>query len=344
MASAIVRADPARADLSQDLIKPRAIAPGDTIALVAPASSASEELVNNAEATLTEMGYRVVRKPDIALREAYLAADDETRAKEFMDAWLDPEVDVVFPVTGGYGAMRILDRLDYEAIRANPKPMMGFSDITALHLAINKHAGVVTYHGPNIIFLLRRDDNDRSYAQGVVSSMLLKQEGSRGAEPTETHFEYDLSNITLEPRAIVPGRASGRLTGGNLSLVAALMGTPYEIETQGKILFLEDVNEAPYRVDRMLSTLELAGKLDGPAAVILGDFRDRNDSEERGENRSTYDAVFERYFAGKPYPVMISFPVGHIVENAVMPMGIMAEVDTAGPTLRLLEEPIIYTD
>jgi muramoyltetrapeptide carboxypeptidase len=334
LGTAIVRADSAR-----ELIKPRAIQPGDTIALVAPASPASNELVDNAETTLLELGFNVVRKPNVTQRTAYLAGDDETRASTFMEAWLDPEVDAILPVTGGYGAMRILDQLDYEAIRQNPKPMMGFSDITALHLAINKHAGVVTYHGPNIIFLLRRDGIDRSYAQQTAERLLLRHNGIQGASVDSEPFQYDLESISLDTRALVHGRASGRLTGGNLSLVAALMGTPYEIETEGRILFLEDVNEAPYRVDRMLCTLELGGKLDSPAAVILGDFRDR-DADEEDENRSTYEAVFDRYFSTRQYPVLVDFPVGHILENAVLPVGVLAEVDTAEPTLRLLESPV----
>ncbi len=328
-----------RAESERELIKPRAIQLGDTIALVAPASPASNELVDNAETTLLELGFQVVRKPNVTQRAGYLAGDDETRATTFMEAWLDPEVDAILPVTGGYGAMRILDRLDYEAIRANPKPMMGFSDITALHLAINKRAGVVTYHGPNIIFMLQRDGVDRSFAGQTAERILLRTTGAQGVSPEPTPIQYDLESISLDTRALVHGRASGRLIGGNLSLVAGLMGTPYEIETDGRILFLEDVNEAPYRVDRMLCTLELGGKLDNPAAVILGDFRDR-DAEKQDDSQSTYAAVFDRYFGARQYPVLIDFPVGHIIENAVLPVGILAEVDTAGPTVRLLESPV----
>jgi muramoyltetrapeptide carboxypeptidase len=329
------------ADEPMEIIKPRAVRIGDTVALVAPASSASTEMVDNAEKVLTEMGFKVVRKPNVTERTAYLAGDDEVRARTFMEAWLDPEVDAVLPVTGGYGAMRILDQLDYEAIRANPKPMLGFSDITALHLAIGKKSGVVTYHGPNIIYLLKQDGTDRSWAQGVAEQILFDHPtGKDGGEG----FAYDWGGTSLTPRALSPGRGEGRLVGGNLSIVAALMGTPYEIETDGQILFLEDVNEAPYRVDRMLCTLELAGKLDKPAAVILGDFRDRESNTGEADAGSTYAAVFEHYFNGKSYPVLVDFPVGHITENAVMPVGILAEVDAAGPTVRLLENPIIYSE
>ncbi len=148
-----------------------------------------------------------------------------------------------------------------------------------------------------------------------------------------------MSEPDIPTETIAPGRASGRLIGGNLSLVHALMGTPYEIETEGRILFLEDVNEAPYRVDRMLSTFQMAGKLDGVAGVVLGRFT-RADPEDP-DRSFTHREVFEHYFAHRDYPVVFNFPVGHVQDNATLPVGALAALDAEAGTLTLLENPVV---
>lgn len=323
----------------QPMTKPKALAPGDTIAIVAPAYPLNEERIALVKKRLEEQGFKVKLMPNIFERTGFLAGPDEVRAKYFMEAWLDPEVDAVMPGTGGYGAMRVLNLLDWEAIAKHPKMLTGFSDITALHLAFQAKTNFVTFHTPNPMWGLGSDNGFHPQAgkyfwRNLLSSEYFDEKGERLKEG----WVYDTSAATTAPLTLAPGQARGRLTGGNLSLVAALMGTPYEIETKGRILFLEDVGERPYRVDRMLSQLDLGGKLDGLAGVVLGRFS-KCDPEDPAKE-FTCDEVLMHYFKGRPYPVVWNYPVGHIVDNTTLPVGAMAELDADGRRLTLLEDPV----
>jgi len=263
-----------------------------------------------------------------------------------MEAFTDPEVDAIFPGTGGYGTTRMLDLLDYKAIRRNPKVFIGFSDITALHLAIQARAGLITYHSPNPMWGLGSPDNlpafswryffrpltgiDRfeRFADGAAAG-----EGGGGDAP-KAHEPYviELDDEVPPPRVMVAGRGRGRVTGGNLSLISATMGTPYEIDTRGRILFIEDVGEDPYKVDRYLSQLRLAGKLDHLAGAILGKFTRRSSESDKPADPPEYDheAVLRDYFEGLGVPVVLEYPAGHFKFNATLPINGMVELDTTG--------------
>lgn len=318
------------------LVKPPALAPGDTIAFVSPARWMNPESVEVARKALEERGYIVRIDPEVNARHGYLGGTDEVRARTLMAAFENPEVDAVFPLTGGYGTTRMLDRLDYDLIRRNPKILIGFSDITGLHLAIQKKAGVATFHSPFPAYMYAADGVDRSYPQNAFWTALEDSAYRERSQPG--YLVAPVDEATTPTATLVPGIARGRLVGGNLSLVHALGGTPYEIETDGRILFLEDIREAPYRIDRMLSQLELSGKLDRPAGVVLGMFN-RCETDDP-ENEFTLRQVFDRYFADKPYPVVVNFPVGHVLPNATLPVGAMAELDATNGTLRILENPV----
>ena len=281
---------------------------------------------------LHEMGFKTRVPADLYRKRGYLAGTDQERAAEFMAAWADPQVNAVFPVTGGYGCTRMLDGLDYQAIRANPKILAGFSDITALHLAIARKSGLVTFHSPNLMYGLGSTPDLSPFAGRLFWRTLLAEEYVAGGQGYAIEIPEP-----LRPKRMVSGQARGRLIGGNLSLISALMGTPYEIQTRGRILFIEDVDERPYRIDRFLSQLRLAGKLDEAAGIILGQFTgcvpDKEDS-------LSLDQVLEDYFRSSKVPVVRDFPLGHFKNNATLPVGCLAELDADAGTLRLLENPV----
>lgn len=323
----------------ESFVKPKAIRPGDTIALVAPAYPLRAEKVDLVETRLIALGFKVKKSPNLLTRYGYLAGSDEERAQALMDAFRDPEVKAIFPGTGGYGVSRILDRLDYDVIRANPKMLIGFSDITGLHLAIAKKCNLITFHSPNPLWGLGNEEGMDPFAESLFWRAIRADSyfGSDGKR-LDPGWVYSMDGATTQPKTLVPGVGRGRLIGGNLSLIAALMGTPYEIETENRILFLEDVGEAPYRVDRMLAQLEMAGKLDSLAGAILGQWSKCVADEP--ENSLTLDQIFDRYFGRRPYPVVKDFPVGHVRQNATLPEGVEAELDAATCRLRLLEDPV----
>jgi muramoyltetrapeptide carboxypeptidase len=322
----------------EDFVKPKALEPGDTIAIVAPAYPLNEGRTNLAIQRLEERGFKIKTSDNLYTRYGYLAGKDEVRAREFMEAVLDPEVDAIFPGTGGYGVSRILDLLDYDAIRAHPKIIIGFSDITGLHLAINARSRLITFHAPNPMWGLGSKENLDPLAAKMFWRALLAESYPDSRSRIAPGWTYPVDEATSKPRTITAGIGRGRLIGGNLSLVAALTGTPYEIETRDRILFLEDINEAPYRIDRMLAQLKLAGKLDDLQGVVLGHWR--NCVADEPEDSLTLEQIFDHYFKDRGYPVIAGFPVGHVRENVTLPEGAMAELDGAACRLTVLENPV----
>jgi muramoyltetrapeptide carboxypeptidase len=314
----------------EGMIWPAPLRPGDTIMFVAPAGPLDRERMARARQRLEARGYRVVERDDLFFEEGYLAGDDARRADELMQAFLDPDVDAIFPGTGGYGTMRILERLDYAAIRAHPKILVGFSDITALHAAINRRAGLVTFHGPSPMWTLGGADAPTTFTEHYFFRALEDPSG----------YEIEIPAESPQPFAWGTGRATGRLVGGNLSMISALEGTPYAIDTRDAILLIEDVGEAPYRVDRMLRQLQLAGKLQQLRGAIIGQFTrvyDREADEEREDPRYTAEGVIRQYFENLGIPVLVNFPVGHHSMNGTLPMGGLVEVDAAEARLAVLE-------
>lgn len=316
-----------------DPIKPPALKKGGTVALVSPAKGTTQERIGFITKGLEKMGYSVKEFGAVTGQWGYLSESDEERAAAIMTAWRDPEVDAIFCTIGGYGTTRFVDMLDYPYIQKHPKIITGFSDITGLHLALFKQAGIVTFHSPTTQYVYGGDFEARRVATPSFWNTIAEERVKDSPPPV-----YTSDDFTSKVETLVPGVAKGRLVGGNLSLVHALQGTPYEIETDGRILFLEDVGEEPYRIDRMIQNLELSGKLENPAGVILGLWR--GCEPENPERSFTPGEVFEQYFAGRPYPVMKNFPIGHVEENITMPLGVMAEMDAGAGKLRLLEHAV----
>jgi muramoyltetrapeptide carboxypeptidase len=338
----------AQEEKQKEWIKPRGLKPGDTIMFVAPAAPVEMPALLEYARSLEKAGYKVVIPKGINRKSGYLAGSDDERAAELNAAIRDPKVRAIFPLRGGYGLTRILDRLDYAALRRDPKIITGFSDLTALHLAIARQARVVTFHSPMSLRELWQPKKEFAFAATSFRRAVF-------ADQYKDEVGYTIALPSDQPRPIkvVGGKARGRLLGGNLTLISSTLGTPYAIEPKGAILFMEDVNEAPYRVDRYLSQLRLAGVLDAVAGVVLGNFTnpphptlspkdDGGEGRARGEAKEAkeIERVLREYFAGAKVPVVMNFPVGHVANNATLPHGALVELDGDAVSLRLLENPV----
>jgi muramoyltetrapeptide carboxypeptidase len=314
---------------SADWVRPPALKPSDTIAFVAPAGPAELPPLRAYAAQLEQGGYRVIVPQGIEHRKSgYLAGTDEERSAELNRMIRDPKVRAIFPVRGGYGLTRILDRIDYAALRADPKIITGYSDLTALHLAVARQARLVTFHSPMPMSNLWQGDKPQfAFADESFRRAVFADQYKRG----ETGYTIAVPR-DARPVKLVGGTARGRLVGGNLTLICATLGTPYALQPRGAILFVEDVNEAPYRVDRSLSQLRLAGILDDVAGVVVGSFSGRDPVE--------LDRVLREAFGRLKVPVIVKFPVGHTPLNATLPHGGLVELDADRSTLRLIEDPV----
>jgi muramoyltetrapeptide carboxypeptidase len=299
------------------LAKPRAVAPGATLGIAAPGGPVDPDRLAEGEARLVAAGYRTLRRDDLLARRGYLAGDDARRAKEMMELVQDPRVDAVVCARGGYGCDRILHLLDAATVREAAKPIVGYSDVTALLLWLRRRAGLVGFHGP---MLDRGADTDPASLEA-----LLGQLSGGSALP-----------LVLAGRAMGGGRARGRLVGGSLTLLAASLATPWELDTRGAILLFEEVNEAPYRIDRMLQQLRAAGKLTRVVGVGVGDVSSCVD--ERYGAR-TVD-VIEELVRPLGVPLVLDLPFGHVRTNATWPLGVRAELDGDRGLLRILEHGV----
>ncbi|MFC6337807.1 LD-carboxypeptidase [Pseudomonas sp. CCM 7891] len=290
------------------------------IGLIAPAGPATLDTAK-AQQWMHARGYTLRVFPGVGQRDGYLAGSDEVRLNDLHAAFADPEIDAIFCLRGGYGSPRLLDRLDFHLLAANPKPFVGYSDITALHLAINRYAGFVTFHGAMLNADLLGEKQ-----QPTESSLFSLLRGQLGTGSVLAHpVAYPLT--TLEP-----GIASGRLLGGNLSMIAATLGTAYEIDAEGIILFIEDVNEPLYRIDRLLTHLHLAGKLAQVAGVVVGDVA--------GVDNSALEGLLRQTFAPLCIPVLSGWRSGHCDPNLTLPMGALVRLD-AGEKRLVLEQDVV---
>ena len=312
-------------------LTPRALKPGDTVAIVAPAGPAVTAVVLKYAKQLEKAGYKVVLPQGGERKQGYLAGTDKQRADELNAALRDAKVRAVMPCRGGYGLTRILDRIDYAALRKDPKIITGYSDLTALHLAAARKARVVTFHSPMPMYDLWNEEKPFAFAGESFRRAVFAARYPKG----ENGYAIALPDDQPAPVKLARGKARGRLVGGNLSLICATLGTPYAVEAKGNLLFLEDVHEAPYRIDRMLSQLRLAGILDSVNGVILGGFTTKS-----AKDAKAIEGVLREYFGKSKAPVLMNFPVGHQAHNATLPHGAAAELDADKGALRLLENPV----
>ncbi len=301
---------------------PKKIIQGDLLAITAPSSPLEQKLVIQAKEALEAWGFQVKLGVSCFEDKGYLAGTDQLRAQELNEFFDDDSIKGVICLRGGYGALRILDKLDYKMIEKNPKVFIGFSDVTALHIALQQQCQLVTFHGPMALHMAQGLDPISKAllfrAVGLPKAMGVLGKGLSG------DFQF-----------LVPGTAQGQLVGGNLTLVTATLGTPYEIDTKNKLLFLEEVGEAPYRIDRMLTQLGLAGKLSDAQGVILGDF-----NFDQGELPGPWPILYERLEPFKK-PVLWGLRAGHCIPNITIPLGVKARLSSHNNTLEFLEGAVL---
>ena len=321
-------------DSSSIMQKPPALLVGDTIAFCAPSGFLDSVRMSLAKTRLEEKGFHIIREDSIYRRWGYLAGTDAQRASELMSYFKDKSVRAIFPGTGGYGSTRILSMLDYDIIKSNPKIFIGFSDITALHIAFNQLANLITFHTPNPMYGLGSKKGLDPISELYFWSLLMNSNDYNYEIP------FDLYGDSLKVQTMVPGIASGKLVGGNLSLICSTMGSVYEAKTMGSILFIEDVGEAPYRIDRYLSELKLAGKLDLVNGIIIGRFSRRETEAPDSSTDFQMHQVFQQYFSKMKVPVIFNFPSGHGSKNVSLPLGCIVEINTDDEIFKVLESPI----
>ena len=313
-----------------DLIRPRNLAPGDTIGITAPASAPpNPRTLDVGVAALERLGYRVKLAKHARARNGFLAGTDRERAADLMSLFTDRAVNAILCVRGGYGAGRLVPLLDYGVIRRHAKIFIGYSDVTVLHCAFLAQAGLVSFHGPMLAGDFARD---RMPAFTLESFRRTLERGHAG----DVAAGYHAKTVKVLRR----GRARGHLVGGNLSLLCSLVGTPWLPDFRGRILFLEDVGEQPYRFDRMLTHLLNAGLLQQVSGIAVGLNADCEDpkAKESKEYRQTVADVLRERLRPLKVPVVTGLPFGHTPVNATLPVGVMATVDGDAGQL-LLEEP-----
>lgn len=312
--------------------KPPRLQPGDVVGLVEPAGFTDDSFdLALVEETIRAMGLTPKAGAHLADRHGYLAGTDADRAADLNAMYADPAVKAVFAVRGGWGCARILPYLDWPTIRANPKLLIGFSDITALHLAFAARARFTTIHGPNA-----------ASSWGKMSWNGFRALVFDGATPLYSNpvgTEDRLVQRTGRVRTFHPGKARGRLLGGNLSVLCALIGTPYLPDFNGAILFIEDVSEAEYRIDRMLTQLGQAGVLGKVAGVVFGQCTGCGGSSP-SYGGFTLSQVLEQHLAPLGVPAFQGATFGHVANQISLPVGMAAEIDATAGTIRILEAAV----
>jgi len=306
------------------LIRPRGLVDGSTIAIVAPCGPVTSDHLTVAEDTLTSWGFRPVRDPDVLARSAsgYLAGGDAVRAAALMRAFADPSVDAILCARGGYGATRILDLLDPDVIRQHPKLLIGFSDVTALHLYLARTVGLVSLHGP------------------VAKSFRLHGEGSADDAVSLEHLRRALraerGAFTIDGlRSVRAGEAHGPLLGGNLSLITAMLSSPHCPDLTGSVLLLEDIGEPDYRLDRLLTQVRTSERARHLGGIVLGEFTEcAGVYIDEGGIEGFVDALASEFAC----PVVAGFPAGHGARNVAMPLGVAVELDATRGAVHVPED------
>lgn len=304
--------------------KPKRLTAGDRIAVIAPSSPVDHEKLKLALESIEFLQLTPVLYPSCTLSHGYLAGTDIQRAMDVNNSFQDGSIDGIFCVRGGYGASRILPQIDLEIVNANPKVFLGYSDITALHILFNQACRLITFHGPMPSTGYATLD---PYTLRWLTSSLFSGQGAVQIEQPKG----------FQTRTIFPGEASGIITGGNLSLLVSTLGSPYEIDTKGKILFLEETEEQPYKIDKSLTALALAGKFDDCAGIILGTWSDCTPSEDDPAGFLTLAEVFDEVVRPYRKPTINNFRSGHVYPQITIPMGIKVKLDATSGVVSFLE-------
>ena len=318
-----------------NIIKPKRLQKGHTIGLIAPASHFdSKERIQIAVEVLESLGFQVKKGFHLYSRYGYFAGNDEERAADISDSFNDPSVDGLVCLTGGWGSSRILPYLDFEVIQNNPKVLLGFSDITSLLNGIYAKTGIVTFHG------LVADMNFSSYSLEEFNKVVMLGESNIFlGSPNPIEKQVGIINRKNRVSCLFPGIATGQLIGGNLTLISHLIGTPYLPDFNQKILFLEEVNEEVYRIDRMLTQIKLSGKLKELAGIVFGKFT-RCDPSNHHATQFTLEEILENFTNELGIPAVTGLMFGHYEDQTTLPIGCNVELDANHRTLKLLEAAV----
>jgi len=303
--------------------KPKSLRIGDKVAVVAPSSATDSASLEKAEKKLKAMGLNPVMFPTCYTNYGHLSAPDEMRAKDVNDAFRDESIKGIICLRGGYGTPRILNKLDYEMIAENPKVFVGFSDITALHVAFNQICHMTTFHGPMATSNFAKFKNEDVLFEPYTYNSLQRNIFTN--EPAGEH-----KNSGDEPLSFFCCKdAEGELIGGNLTLLVSTMGSPYELDARGKILFIEEVNEPIYKIDRMLTTLALAGKFEQCAGVVFGTFTgcEREEKAYEGGLDLTLEEVINNTVVPFGKAVVYNFKAGHSFPQPTLAFGTNVKID-----------------
>lgn len=316
------------------VIRPRRLAEGDTVGLVAPANATflSGELQIAVE-SLEALGFKVAIGPHLRDRHGYLAGQDKDRAADINASFADPAVRAVLPIRGGWGSSRVLPYIDFDSIRRHPKVVVGFSDISALLLGIHAQTGLVTFHGPN--GMGRWDARSVDYFRRV----LMLGEAVSFDNPRELSDRNALTPVDHRIQTISGGRARGRLIGGNLTVLTTIVGSPYLPVWDGAILFCEDVNEQYYRVDRMLTQLKLAGILSRIGGFVFGTCSECGPGDD-AFGALTLEEIFADHIRPLGIPAWSGAMIGHAMTQWTLAEGIEVEIDADAGTIRMLEPAV----
>ncbi|PKL90128.1 MAG: LD-carboxypeptidase [Ignavibacteriae bacterium HGW-Ignavibacteriae-2] len=316
-------------------IKPNMLKEGDTVGLIVPGSFITEEELFESVANLEKLGLKSYYTENILAKKGYLGGTDEQRVSDLHHMFENKEVKGIVCARGGYGCNRILPMINYDLIKNNPKILIGYSDITALLYAIYAKTGLISFHGP--VGISTFNDFSLGYMKQTLMERLDRQFLiSSEEDKTKEDPAYKIYTIA-------PGVAAGELVGGNLSIAVSLLGTPYDVDYSGKIVFLEDIGEKPYKIDRMLTELLLAGKLQKASGIVLGVFVD---CEIGNDDRSIQDSlnlrqVLEDRLATLGIPVIYGLSFGHIANKFTLPFGINAKLNTLDESIALQEPSVI---
>ena len=315
------------------VIKPKRLKVGDKLAIVAPGSYISEEELQDSIKNLNQLGFETTHSEKILLQSGYFAGSDNDRAEDLMEKFSDKSIKGIICARGGYGCARILPMLDYNVIRSNPKVLIGYSDITALLYGIYQKSGLVTFHGP----VGTSTFND--YSVNNFKKVLINPERTSLLPNSTSGDDENVYGVT----SIVNGKGKGRLVGGNLSIMVSLIGTEFDVDYSNKIIFIEEIGEEPYRVDRMLTQLLHAGKFENTSGVMMGIFRKCEVKENSDLTAKSFNLmeVLKDRFENLKIPVVYGMSFGHVKDKFTIPFGALAELDAYKQTFTLLEKAVI---
>jgi muramoyltetrapeptide carboxypeptidase len=325
-AALLTAAEPATAQAPKQILPPR-LKPGDTVALITPSSYVSDpDELAFAKRFCEFFQLKWKLGKNVGQRYGYLAGTAQQRVDDLHAAFSDPEVRAVFCIRGGYGSAQMLDRIDYALIRNNPKIFLGYSDITALHTAIGQRTGLVTFHGP--VSLSHLTDWSQQHLRAALFASDPVGSVTNPPEPNPLRAGHTM-------RTVRGGRATGALAGGNLTLLSTTLGTPWGIETAGRILLMEDIGEDIYRIDRMFTQLRLAGKLQAAAGIVVGECKDCPPPGH--DSAYSLGEVIDYLLGDLGIPVLYGLSFGHTIDQVTLPLGAQATLDADAQTLTVTQ-------